>query len=213
MIHFNSKRKRIISILIGKSMISAISFFLFMGNSFAQDGLPPHHTSVGISLRTEVCADGYGGKYLPGLFVTKGRKYYGLSAVLQTRNSNLAGFQFNYNYALTGEVVSCDRSEPELYFSFAASYHHNGMLGKRAIKDEGMANPASCEFDVANACFKSVEAFVGFGLKLELFKNFKWSNAIGVGGYTSLFTPIRGLYYESSALGLRLSTGVTYSFK
>jgi hypothetical protein len=132
--------------------------------------------------------------------------------VIQTRNLNFAGLQFNYNYALTGEVVNCNKNEPELYVSFSMAYHHKGMLGRRALRDERMANPAAGEIDLDNLCFQSVEVFAGFGLKLELFKNFKWSNAVGVGGYTSLYTPVKNLYYESTALGLRLTSGFSYAF-
>ena len=84
------------------------------------------------------------------------------------------------------------------------------MLGVKTLWVERMTN-RTYDGDFSKLRFSSVEAYTGVGLKIKLFKNWKWVNSVGLGGYTS-FNFSHNLYYRANNIGLILKTGVAVNF-
>jgi len=207
---FKKEKTRIIVTLVGRSLILAI--FLFMNTAFAQTESKKNKVKAGAVLFSQVSANGYGGQTLPMFFMSKGRRSYFLGPTIQNRLFNLSGLQFNYTYALTGpKIAGHDACEPELFVFICGAYNFKAYLGKAVLREELLTNPLAEERHVAAMRFRSTEAFAGFGLSFRLFKKFRFTNAIGLGGYHSFGFPDKSsLYYNSSNIGLVLRSGISF---
>src|ERR1700758_2782517 len=175
--------------------------------------LPAQKGNMGIGLFSGVSCDGYGIEYLPNIYYKNKRSSYFVAPTIQKQKANLSGIQAIYQYALTGrEVPGPLEGELELFVFAIAGYHHNAMLGKALEWDEQKSNPLYTENKIYQDRFTSVEAFVGVGLNIPFLKRFKWTNCIGVGGYTSFNYPTNftdKFYYSPHAIGcLMLRTGI-----
>ena len=198
----------------GKSLLLVISLLFITKQGLCQKHTIERNENLGFATSSMISANGYGGMYSPMLYYKKDRRSYFIGPIIQNQKLNFSGVQLNYDYTIVGEDVP--ETQPynknlELFCFFTAAYHYNAALGKRALWEEHMAN-SEYEGNVCNLRFKSVEVYGGVGLKIKLFKNFKWVNCLGLGGYTSFNSP-DNLYYKANSLGLILKTGISFDFK
>ena len=166
--------------------------------------------NFGLSVSGMICADGYGTQYLPTLYYKKNRSCFFAGSIIQKKKANLSGVQLNYEYTLVKEDDAYS-GRLELFCFATGLYQNKAILGKQTLHEESVANP---EFN-ENMCeihFKTMEVYGGFGLRIKLFKNVKWTNSIGGGGYTSFNSPCN-LYYATHNFGLILKTGISIDLK
>ena len=189
--------------------IMLLSFVLIVEQGTCQQTASIQKGNIGLAVSSMFNADGYGVQYLPSVYYKKNRNTYFIAPLIQKQKANVSGVQLNYEYTLVapGEAYA---KGLELFCFAAGLYQNNALLGKQALHNESLAN---CEYKGAfQLHFKSVEAYAGFGLRIKLFKNVKWVNSLGVGGYASFNFP-QHLNYESHNLGLYLKTGISIDFK
>lgn len=84
-------------------------------------------------------------------------------------------------------------------------------MGSHTLREEELANPSSVDNGICEHTFRSAELYAGFGLRIKLGR-FQWTNAMGLGGYTSFdFPKAMNLYYNASNIGLSLRTGILFN--
>ncbi len=210
-----TKSNKIISTLIGKAILTTVVLLGCNEISYSQQKLFNETPSnLGIAVASQISANGYGSEYNPMLYLKNGRKSYFIGPVIQKQKLNVSGVRFNYDYTIVGEDAQGNEAynkNLELFCFFIAAYHHNALLGKRALWEERMAN-REYDGDFSKLHFQSIEIYGGFGLKIKLFKNIKWVNCLGLGGYTSFNFPGH-LYYNANNIGLILKTGISFDIK
>ncbi len=205
-----TQKTRIIVTLIGMFFILCLLSVTANAQLIEQN----KKTAFGLSLESQVTANGYGATTLPGLYLKQGRRAYTLSATVQNRKLNMSGFQFSYAYSVTGLEATGNCNELELYFFTSAAYHYNAIMGRHTLKEEVLTNRTANENSVGDLRFKSAELYAGVGIKVNLAKNLKWISSIGVGGYTSFdFPDHQKLFYDAKNAGLLLRTGIKYEIK
>lgn len=174
----------------------------------SQIQLPNSKGNIGTGIFGQISTNGYGTEYLPTVYYKKGRSSYFLAPTIQKQKANLSGGEITFQYALTGKEVKNSECELELFAFLTAGYHYHAMMGKVTERDEQIADPVYTENKISRAHFNSVEAFGGIGLNIPFLKRFKWTNCIGLGGFTSFDFPSR-LYYKGQSAGLIVRTGIT----
>ncbi|MEO8762007.1 MAG: hypothetical protein ABI448_14010 [Bacteroidia bacterium] len=188
-----------------------VLFMLFLSSKkmMGQMQLPKLKGNIGVGLFGQISVNGYGTEYMPTIYYKTGRKTFFVAPTIQKQKANLSGIQITYQYSLTGaEIKGHEEGELELFVFFTAAYHHNAMLGKVTERDDQKANSLLAENGTLTYRYSSVEAFGGFGLSIPFLKRFKWTNSVGLGGYTS-FNFSSQKYYHNQNLGLTLRTGIT----
>ena len=198
-------------------IFSLISFcFLALLQGRAQD----NKNSVGIAAGPVVSANGYGVRYSTMVFLKHNRSTLGVGAILGNYQAEVSGLQMWYDYALTGcstpnwkkdsKEYPCNKNM-ELFTFISVAYNPKGYLCQKALMMEKESKDAlAC--DVKSYVFKSAEAYAGFGLKVRFLKNFKWSNAVGLGGYYTFNHPGH-IFYDKYAVGLFLKTELIFRLK
>lgn len=200
----------------GKNRVLLAIFMLISAEyAMSQRGiaLKENNENFGVMTSLVISADGYGSKCAPALYYKNKRNTWSAGPVIQNCNSSVKGGMLNYFYTLAGKDAvgnECYNESLELFGFISASYYHNASLGRTALKEEKMAN-ADYEGDACKLRFTSVSLYAGVGLKVTIFKNFKFINSIGLGGYKSFHFPPH-LYYNDCSLGLTLRTGISYDF-
>ena len=201
-------------LLTGKMFLLAMSLLFISHKGLSQYRKYNDHTeNIGIAAMSSISANGYGGMYTPMLYYKKDRRTYFVGPVLQNQRLNLSGLQFNFAYTIAGQEARGNEAyneNLELFCFLTSSYYFNAYMGKRTLWEEKRTN-SGYEGDLCKLTFKSVEVYGGVGLKLKIFKNCKWINSVGLGGYTSIDFPGH-LYYNASNMGLILKTGISYDF-
>jgi len=186
-----------------------LSFVLIVQYGVCQQYTPIQKGNVGLAISSMFNADGYGVQYLPSVYYKKNRSTYFVAPIIQKQKANVSGVQLNYEYTL----VTPDETDTrglELFCFATGIYQNNALLGKQTLHNEGVANPEY--LGASQLHFKSAEAYTGFGLRIKLFKNVKWVNSIGAGGYASFNFP-QHLYYTDHNFGLYLKTGISVDLK
>jgi hypothetical protein len=203
-------KSKIIATLIGKTLLVASFICLLPGAGSSQTDTTK--AVIGINLSSQVSANGYGGSTLPSLYVRYGRRSLFAGPVIQNRNFSVSGVQLHYTYSLTGVAAgSKNPYEPELFAFISGAYNYKALMGNRTVREEQMANPSSIDNKICERTFKSAELFAGVGLRIKVLKRFQWTNAVGLGGYTSFnFPTAMNLYYNASNVGLVLRTGILF---
>lgn len=204
------KKNDIIATLTKKKTLLIAIFSLLALALLAQEN-KPKHLEAGAGLFSRITANGYGIETVPSLYVRKGNLTLSAGPVIQKKRNNVCGGQLNVSYSVTGPGISgcCERT-PELFFFTSCAYNSSAYLGKTALLEESMANPASTENHIETYKFKSVEFFAGAGLRIKLFKFITWHNSLGLGAYTTLNYPtLQNLYYSKTNAGLTIRTGIT----
>ena len=186
-----------------------LSFVLIVQCGTCQQTTSIQKGNFGLAVSSIFNADGYGVQYLPSVYYKKNRGTYFIAPLIQKQKANVSGVQFNYEYTLIAPGEA-DAKGLELFCFAAGLYQSNALLGKQALRNESVAN--SEYVGASQLHFKSVEAYTGFGLRIKLFKNVKWVNSIGAGGYASFNFP-QHLYYADHNLGLYLKTGISIDLK
>ena len=193
-----------------KLFLLIVSLVFSIQYGICQQNTPVQKGNFGLAVSSIIDADGYGTQLLPSVYYTRNRGTYFISPIVQKQKSNVSGIQLNYQYTLVGEGEAYAK-RLELFCFATGIYQNNALMGKHALLIESMANPTFTE----NFCqlhFKSVEAYAGFGLRIKLFKNVKWINSLGAGGYASFNFP-HHLYYENHNFGMILKTGFSIDLK
>lgn len=202
-------KSNIIATLIGKTLVVASFMCLLPGTGTSQT--ETKKVITGISISSQVSANGYGGATLPAVYVKYGRRSLFAGPVIQNRNFNMSGAQLYYTYSLTGtQAGSKNPYEPELFAYVSGAYNYKALMGNHTLREEQLTNPSSVDNHICERTFKSAELFAGFGLRLKVGR-FQWTNAMGLGGYTSFnFPTAMNLYYNASNIGLSLRTGILF---
>ncbi|MGZ3919744.1 MAG: hypothetical protein ACXVNR_01655 [Bacteroidia bacterium] len=201
----------------GKHEVLLAIFLLFSAEyMMSQRGvaLKENNENLGVMTSMIVSAEGYGSRCSPALYYKNKRRTLSAGPVIQNSKSSVTGVQLNYFYTIAGKDAignECYNENLELFGFISASYYYNAALGKRALREEKLAN-TDYEGDPCQLRFKSLSLYAGVGLKLTIFKNFKWINSMGLGGYKSFQFPPH-LYYNECNLGLTIRTGISYDFK
>jgi hypothetical protein len=187
-----------------------LTFILIAQYGVCQQSTSSQKGNFGLSASSMSNADGYGVQYLPAVYYKKNRSSYFIAPIIQKQKINVSGVQLNYEYTFLAEGEA-DAKRLELFCFATGLYQNKALLGKQALSNESMANPEYIG-NPSQLHFKSVEAYAGFGLRIKLFKNVKWVNSIGGGGYGSFNFP-GNLYYANHNLGLFLKTGISIDLK
>ena len=193
-----------------KLFLLAVSLVFSIQYATCQQNTPVQKGNFGLAISSIADADGYGTQLLPSVYYKSNRSAYFIAPIVQKQKSNMSGIQLNYEYTLVDEGEAYAK-RLELFCFATGIYQNDALMGKHALCNESMANPEFSE-NICQLHFKSVEAYAGFGLRIKLFKNVKWVNSLGAGGYTSFNFPCH-LYYADHNFGMILKTGITIDLK
>ena len=193
-----------------KTMVVLLGLVLMVQYGKCQQVSSVQKGNIGLAVSSMFNADGYGVQYLPSVYYKKNRNTYFIAPIVQKQKANVSGVQLNYEYTFLAESEA-DGNRLELFCFATGIYQANALLGKQAVHNESVANPEYVG-NVSQLHFKSAEAYTGFGLRIKLFKNVKWVNSIGAGGYASFNSP-QHLYYADHNFGLYLKTGISIDLK
>ena len=192
-------------------VVMLLGFILSTQYSFGQQLASAQNGNFGLAVSGMFNADGYGIQYLPSVYYQKNRGTYFIAPIVQKQKANVSGVQLNYEYTFVAAGEADGAKGLELFGFATGLFQSNALLGKQAVYNEHMKYPESTE-DVSKLRIKSIEAYAGFGLRIKLFKNIKWVNSIGGGGYASFNVPAN-MYYANHNFGLMLKTGISIGFK
>jgi hypothetical protein len=148
----------------------------------------------------------------PSLFFISGKSTVLAGVTMQRDRRHVSGFQLGYEYTLLDPDVNpdCNLSWLELFGWINGSFHRNIYLSKSMCEEQRRGNP-ELSVNVEELTFETVEAYGGFGVRIDLLRNLKWFNAIGIGAY-NVFNPHPDLYYNKNGVGLMLRSGLSYQF-
>ena len=204
------KTQRVFSVLV-----LAISFIFAGFECHAQDTASSKPMSFGLGYYRYVSGSGHGTGNVPVLLLERGKSRLLLGPNFQNVHSaHLSGAYAGYEYTFTVG----DYGE-ELFVNSNVIYHQSAYLSKKFVAAENKlhspygSNAYSEEFK--NLKFRTVEYYIGLGLRKEIEENFKFSAAIDVGGYSTLWKsdPKIKLYFRNpSDICLMLQAGLTYQF-
>jgi hypothetical protein len=168
---------------------------------------------LGIRASTAIAASRFGTIYSPAMTYRSGRNTMSLGATFQKKDKfSLSGFQLTYEYTLLDPLLQndCNLDWFELYSFIHLGYHDRVFLGKQVCDEENICNK-ELKTDPAQLKLKAIEGYVGFGFRIKLYKNLKWFNVIGLGGYDVL-NSTEGLFYTNRSAGIMVKTGLSYQF-
>src|ERR1700741_1605316 len=206
----NFTYKTVNKFITKKTIIALLGFVLMVQYGTCQQVSSIQKGNIGLAVSSMFNADGYGVQYLPSVYYKKNRSSYFIAPIVQKQKANISGVQLNYEYTFVAEGEA-DAKRLELFCFATGMYQANALLGKQALHNESVANPEYVG-NVSQLHFKSAEAYTGFGMRIKLFKNIKWVNSIGAGGYASFNAP-QHLYYADHNFGLYLKTGLSIDLK
>ncbi|HXD94409.1 MAG TPA: hypothetical protein VNX01_14480 [Bacteroidia bacterium] len=206
----NLTNKTVNEFITKKAMSVLLGLVLMVQYGTCQQVSSIQKGNFGLAASSMFNADGYGVQFLPSVYYKKNRSTYFIAPIVQKQKANISGVQLNYEYTFLAEDEA-DSKGLELFCFATGIYQSNALLGKQALQNESIANP-EYSGNVSQLHFKSTEAYTGFGLRIKLFKNVKWANSIGAGGYTSYNSP-QHLYYADHNFGLYLKTGISIDLK
>jgi hypothetical protein len=177
--------------------------------AFSQNKL---NGNFGLRCSGNISANRFGPIISPSLFYKTKRSNYTFGLMLQGKHHKMDGIQTNYEFTLVDSETDndCNVQWLGLYAFLNIGYHNKAFLNQTACEEENCSN-RELTFEPAKIEMKAIEAYAGFGLRVTLFKNLKWFNAIGIGGY-NVFNPTKELYYNNRSIGLLLRTGIAYQF-
>lgn len=197
-----------------KFVIALLSLMIiFTLPTFAQQ------RSVGISLNANYSGSGLGSFYIPSVYFQKNRSIISAGPVLNQNNPQSVGVQTCFDYSLKEQnklnlknIYAYEEynSRAELFLFATAMYRPACTLDQSSISLEGKPEDKRSEQiyskDLEKSKFNTVEAYMGFGLKIRLCDRIKWANRIGAGGYYSPDCP-DGLFHTKAAVSLLVRTG------
>ncbi len=164
----------------------------------------------GIEAVSTITGSGHGTQYSPRIFYKHQKSTISIGSIIQKQKMHLSGWQAEYQYHLSGNNKG-EASERYELFCFINSIYNNGYLSSNEIKKEEMLSSDKSNSYI-NFKYKTVENYIGFGLKLKLINNLWWSNAVGFGGYYS-FENNNNMYHEQQSVSLLLRTGLSFHFE
>lgn len=162
---------------------------------------------ISLRLTNKISGGGLGSSYSPELVFNFNRSSISLGANIQKRKTNLSGINAEYQY-YTGK----QSEKVNVFFYGDAQYHHSAILGKSScnleerVSDDLFNNHAAMNFRV-------VEAYGGFGLRINHNSLFSSQFSIGTGMYHTLdrnYNDLK-LYRDKTAMVLQLKWSVTYN--
>ncbi|MDF2436018.1 MAG: hypothetical protein K0Q95_394 [Bacteroidota bacterium] len=167
--------------------------------------------NLGLRVGGTLSANRCGTILAPSVFYSSGRSTILAGITMQRAKKHISGFQLGYEHTLLDpdKNTDCNLDWLELYAWLNGSFHRSIYLSKSMCEEERMGN-RELKIEVEKLTFKTVEAYGGFGVRIDLLKNFKWFNAIGIGAY-KVFNPHPALYYNKSGVGLMMRTGLSYN--
>jgi hypothetical protein len=190
----------------------AIVIFWISGHSAISRTVTPGY--FGIRGSAAIAASRFGTIYSPAFTYRSGRNTMSFGATLQRKDKfTLSGFQLTYEFTLLDPLLhtDCNLEWFELYSFLHLGYHNRVFLGKQVCDEENFCNK-ELKADPAQLKLKAIEGYAGFGFRVKLYKNLKWFNVIGIGGYDVLGST-EGLFYSNCSAGLMVKTGLSYQFE
>jgi hypothetical protein len=196
--------------LTKKLFLLSIFFTVIVQNAISQKYplIPKSH--FGISVSGIATADGFGLQFSPSIYYRSNRSSCMLGAIIQKQKMNVSGAQFTFEYTLM-KVEEDELKRLELFCFLSGMYQANALLGKNALWLENRVNPEH-SVNTSHFRFKTLEAYLGFGLRTKVCKHIQWVNCIGFGGYKSFEFPDH-LYYAKHNVGLICKTGISFGLQ
>lgn len=166
--------------------------------------------TAGLRLSSGVSCNGFGTTFGASAVVGYGSHTFLLGTSIQKQKPHFSGVQANYQYtfAHTRNQYSGKPGRLALYGFLNAGYS-NSYLGKNMCAMERSAQDAEVNPELESIRFRTVEGYVGLGLKIRLGSYFRFGNEIGFGGYNVLNAPAMS-YYDTKAVGLVLRTSLSF---
>lgn len=235
----NSKKEQSTSGINNKEIIVLVITFVLLvlflllsaGEAKAQS---PIKGKIGVSISSTVTGSGHGTNYSPQIHYNFKNNSISVGPNIQKRKSNLSGVQFNYERTVCSRRDDTEFEDEEAFDSLFISesfeddfysnqpynkrvelfvtantiYHHAGNLNQETITGEpDSKNPT---IDLSTMKYKTLESYVGFGLRIRLNDNLKWNNSIAYGGYISSKGPC--VFRMQKDVSLLLRTSLCYTF-
>ncbi len=199
----NAEFKKVIYILF-----FCLLFLLTKNESCNAQGL-----KFGISAMSSISGNGFGSEYSPGVFFIKGRKRLETGVMIQKRGLNVSGYRVNYAYTVFDGAILKDEGNHnlELFFFLDGIYHNNAKLGISQLRLENQVKKRGSTIKFDELRYKSAEGYTGFGLRIKITDHLKWANAIGIGGWGTLYGE-KKLDREYQGFGIMLKTNLTFQF-
>lgn len=177
-----------------------------------RDSLPHiHPVSSGFSLYSNCSGSGLGTFYSPGFFLSKKGNLISVGPTINKSNFRISGVHLNFEHTFMGDDK--DRrydnyNEMLDIFGFSSMFYRPSTALNR--KTLAMECNKSSEFkkSLENTKLQTLEAYIGFGIRIKILKNLKWLNCIGFGGYYSPNRPKGLLSGDRSESCLVFKTGL-----
>lgn len=164
-------------------------------------------TQFGIEATSSVTGSGQGAQHSPRVFYKYQKSAVAIGPIIQKQGLNFSGLQIEYQYNLYGDDHDIITDNLEL-FCFINSIYNNTVLSKNEIKREGILSSDKSNSFI-NFKYKTVENYIGLGLRLKITNDLLWLNAIGFGAYYS-FENNHNVYHNQKGVALLLRTGLVY---
>lgn len=186
---------------------------------------------IGFSISSTVTGSGHGTNYSPQIHYNFKNNSISVGPNIQKRLSHLSGVQFNYERTvctgydyedgenidtlLINESFDDDmyNDEPynknvELFLVVNTIYHYSANLSEATITGE--PSLAGSSTSLSDFKYRTLESYAGFGLRIRINDNLKWSNNIACGAYISSKGPCLARMQKDVSLLLR--TSLCYTF-
>jgi len=162
----------------------------------------------GVSISRSSSGNSFGPFYNPGAIVKVRNNQFELAANIQQRNTRFSGAQFTHEYIYFGGDEAVEE-KTQLFVFYNMKLITNASLNRRNAYIERRNSPESkVNFD--NLRFTTMEAYIGFGLKLKLTEHLKLASLIGIGAWSTLSGESNLLCRDYKSMSLTLKIGVSY---
>lgn len=204
----NSEKNYSVVVILITSLLIMLSLTIY------GQGGKPRITPFGLSANATLSGAGFGSQYNICGSYHFNNSTISAGPVFQHRNGNYSGINASYEYTLfdgSAHDYDCyNFRKLELNSFITTTFHHNAILGNKQLRTEKKVNPESA-VNYGTLKYTAIEAYVGFGLNLRISSRFKWTNAIGFGGWTTL-KGYDNVYREKQCCSIMLRSGFSYQF-
>jgi hypothetical protein len=164
----------------------------------------------GIAFSSDISGSCHGTNLAAMVFLSKGNSTLYVGPNFQKRKMNLSGVQCYYQ--CTFSPKGYNGIQPFVFGS--GIYHQSAFLGKGYVKLGDCGNGENT-VDCGAVKLKTVEAYTGFGIKIQHNEHISTSWSIGAGMYNTLSNYAKYDYMmrEKSSASLILKCLINYNFK
>ena len=206
--------------LTKKQTVCLLLMFLIIETNFSQSIIVKKESGIGFTINSTITGDGLGTYYSPSFIYHLNRNQFNLGANFQKPELHFSGINLGHEYLLAGKDLikedtcdveySCFFDFIELFSFINIAYHSNAKMSKIKAEEETFYNPTMGN-EIRNINLKTLEAAVGFGIRINVLDQLKWNNCIGLEVHKNL-KPSPNLSMDKQGVGLYLSTSISYYF-